>query len=130
MYGDNNTIILKFEVVGALKKMNQSYPKNQMCYDEHFIFRVMKAIFTKKEMIQCAKSQDLRALDFSKRTFAKGKHAELIVSVHLDNGTTHFCPLFTTFVDLFFERIGQDLKRMRSFREHVISIANRYHNSK
>lgn len=81
MYGANNDIILKFEVVDALKKMNQSYPTNQTCYDAKFIFRVMKAIFTKQDMIQCAKSQDLRALDLAKRLFARGESAKLIVMV-------------------------------------------------
>lgn len=73
MYGENNHIVLKVDVLETLKKMNQSFPKNQPCYDRQFIYRVMKAIFKKKEVAKCAKSRKLRDLDYPKRHFLKGE---------------------------------------------------------
>lgn len=71
MYGESNDIVLKLDVVETLKKMNQCFPKNQECYDEQFIFRIMRAIFTKEELND-SRSGMLRTLDFSKRLFLKG----------------------------------------------------------
>lgn len=73
MYGEDNQLILRFGVVETLKKMNRSYPKNQECYDDQFIRRVMKSIFKKEDLLHCAKSHCLRDLDFFKRSFLKGK---------------------------------------------------------
>lgn len=75
--------------------MNDSYPSSTEDYDKVFLLDLLKAVFPKKELVSCGKKRSLMELNRSKRQFAK---------------------------DIFLERVGNDNKRYKKFKEFVIEI--------
>lgn len=54
--------------------MTANYPENTSDYDEIFLYRAMKALFTNKNIQNLAKSQSLFDLKQPKRQFLRGKY--------------------------------------------------------
>lgn len=63
---------LRLSLVQLLKKMNSVYPKTSSDFDLEFLRYVLREIFTKVELRNCASSSSLRALNPSKLQVAKG----------------------------------------------------------
>lgn len=60
----------------SLKKMNTTYPYTSSDFDGEFIHKIMKAVFTKKDLTECTKALSLRGLNRSKLKLVKGKNSQ------------------------------------------------------
>lgn len=109
---------LKLRVVEMLKGMGSNYPENSSDFDEIFLYRSMKSIFTKIQLRKFAKSQSLFDLEQPKRKFLKG-------NFNILNFDRLSCEIVRSSLDIFAERITSDAKRMNGFRSKAISAAKK-----
>lgn len=78
-------IKLSQETIASLRKANDTYPLNTVDYDERFLFNLMKAVFSKNDLIKCGQTSKINHLDRDKIKFVKG-----LFSARVDKNTTRF----------------------------------------
>lgn len=122
----DKAVKLQWNVVKELKAANSTYPLTSQDFDEKFLRTLMKAIFNKSELENCARLSSLKALNASKLKFAKGIFLliENIYSILYFEKTN-----LISILAIFAERVGADpmkdaaaAKRMTKFRAVAIDI--------
>lgn len=71
MYLDN-VVKLPLFLVETLKAMNAIYPKTSSDFDMEFLNRLLRGIYTKAELKNCASQRSLKVLNVAKLKFSKG----------------------------------------------------------
>lgn len=71
-YYNDDEIKLSLHSVTVLKAMNSTYPNSSRDFDKDFLFHLLREVFTREELVDCAKSSTLLKLNRPKLKFVKG----------------------------------------------------------
>lgn len=64
---------MKWDTIKILKRMNSNYPEYTSDYDEIFLNHLIKAVYTKQEMMNASKKHPPFGLNEQRFQFLKGK---------------------------------------------------------